>query len=220
MDIGVALTTVLQYVGASAPPVMSEQEFLRRVVEGFANTGYIPSLLHGVGRAVPDFSVVKRLHEQFCADLEAVIDNRLSSADRKRIFASADCVLLVPRTNADGTMKFQYLPQNPESAIAHALRLLADASRPYKNDLKQCQWKECRLWPDIPDSPDIRRFFFVSDRRKAAVEAGKEPTGKLPDRYCSEEHMRAAHRARATEATMRRRKQIREGKIAVKAKHK
>jgi hypothetical protein len=196
--------------------VMTEHDFVRNVVEGFANTSMVPTLLYGVGRQRPDGPDVQRMHERFCADLQAIIEGRVSAADRRRIFSTADRLVLVPRTDDDGTVKVQYLPESTESALGHALRLLLDPLKPYRNDLKQCQWKDCKLYSGYPG--DIRRFFLVSDRRKAAAAAGKEGTGKLPDRYCCEEHMRAAHRARATEATIRRRNELRERKLGKNAK--
>lgn len=216
MKIAEGITTVLRYVGgASNSPVTTEHDFVRNVVEGFANTGMVPTLLHGVGRQRPDMQDVQRIHEQFCADLQAIIEGRLNAASRRRVFTTADRLIMVPRTRDDGTVVFHYLPERTESALGHALRLLLDPAKPYGSDLKRCQWKDCRLYQG---SPDIRRFFFVSDRRKAAAAAGKAQTGKLPDRYCCEEHMRAAHRARATEATIRRRQELRERKLGKNAK--
>jgi hypothetical protein len=114
----------------------------------------------------------------------------------------------------DGTLRYHYQPESLEAITAHAMRLLLDPSRPLGRDLKQCQWSECNLIRDARNLPHVRKFFFVSERREAAAAAGKEVTGKLPDRYCCEEHMRAAHRERATAATIKRRKELRERKLA------
>jgi hypothetical protein len=219
MNIAEALTTVLRFAGTSKPPVMSEQDFVRNVVDGFANTGVIPTFLYGIVQQRPDMPEAQDLHEQFCEALQTIIEDRLDASTRRRIFAAADRMVLVPRRGGDGTVWFQFLPEKPAAALAHTLCLLLDPQKPYGKDLKQCQWKDCKLYPGY--AGDIRRFFFVSDRRRAAVEAGKERTGKLPDRYCCEEHMLAAHRARATEATIRRRKEQREErerKLTPKAK--
>jgi hypothetical protein len=98
------------------------------------------------------------------------------------------------------------------------MRLLLDPAKPHGEDLKQCQWKDCNDIRDARNLRQVRRFFFVSERREAAAEAGRMLTGKLPDRYCCEEHMKAAHRARATEATQQRRKELREKKLKAKAR--
>lgn len=164
-------------------------------------------------------AVFEHLHTQFRDDLQALVDGRLTRADRKRIYDSADRVVMIPRTTADGVVRYRYLPDSPEAAVSHALRLLLDPSKPeVANDLKQCQWKDCNRIDDARNLPHVRRFFFVSERREAAAAAGKSTTGKLPDQYCSREHMRAAHRARATQATIDRRKRLREEKLKAAAK--
>jgi hypothetical protein len=138
------------------------------------------------------------------------VERRLGVADKKRIYARADRIILVPRTGDDGALTFGYVAASLEAVVAHVMRLLLEPR--YRDDLKQCQWTECNR-DDAQQPADSRRFFLVSERRAAAAAAGKEVTGKLPDRYCCEEHMRAAHRARATEATLLRRKKQREQKL-------
>jgi hypothetical protein len=122
-----------------------------------------------------------------------------------------------PTTDDHGNTQYRYLPESIDAALAHALRLLLD-NKSHAADLKQCQWRECNEIIDARNLPHIRRFFFVSERREAMAAAGKQRTGKLPDRYCCEEHMRAAHRERATEATIRRRRELRDRKLRAKAK--
>lgn len=212
MKIAKAVTTVLDYVRAGKAPPLAENDhdLLRTVVNGFANVG--ESSVVAIGRPRPPAAELRRLHEQFCADLQAIIENRLDSASRRRIVSEADRLVLVPRRDENDKRVFDYLPESLPTVLAYSLWLLLDPEQPYRSDLKQCQWKDCRL--DIPGT-DIRRFFFMSDRRKASR------TGKLPDTYCDEEHMKAAHRARATQATMERRRkerEERERKLAAKAK--
>jgi len=175
------------------------------LVGAFANDGVLymrkaPILIPDLRSEVPNLPGIQ---QAFRSDLQAFLEVRLSAADRKRIYAAADKIVLVSRTAEDGVRGFQYVAPNLEAVVGYAMGLLLNPL--YGNDLKQCQWKDCR------------RFFFVSERRRTAEAAGKERTGKLPDRYCREEHMRAAHRARATEATLRRRKEQREHKLKVAA---
>lgn len=203
---------MLSAVVDSKAPVVTEDQFLRQVVGLFANEGRMPNVLIRVPAMYRDTSDVVRVRQAFRADLQALVDKRLSTADRKRIYASADRIVLVPRTAEDGSVKFQYIPVSLEAALAHAMRLLMDPAKALREDLKQCQWRNCNRLDDRR-IPNVRNFFFVSERREAAKAAGKERTGKLPDRYCCEEHMRAEHRARATDATLQRRKEQREQKL-------
>jgi hypothetical protein len=223
-DLRDSVEGVLAAVVASKGPTVTEQQFLRELIGEFANTGMIGDVLASIPDLNRDVGNIERVHAQFRADLQALIENRLKVADRKRIYTWADRVLMVPRTAQDGALKYQYVPAGPEAATAHAMRLLLDpVKKQYREDLKQCQWKDCNRIENAPGLPHVRRFFFVSERREAAAAAGKKGTGKLPDQYCSETHMRAAHRARATEATIKRRKLLRERKeqaaARLRAKH-
>jgi hypothetical protein len=218
-----AIEAVLAGVESRKSPELSETQFLRELISGFANTGR-PGILVSIPGFLRDFGGLGRAHEQFRADLQALIEGRFTAADRKRVYREADRVIMVPHTGDDGVVKHRYLPDGLKAGLAHALRLLLDSSKPqYRSDLKQCQWKDCNR-ESVQYLPHVRRFFFVSERREAAAAAGKESTGKLPDRYCCEAHMRAAHRARATEATIRRRRELRNLRLKtaarVVAKHK
>jgi hypothetical protein len=206
-----AIAFVLDQAAASVAPEITEAQFLRELVSRFGNTGELSPIIF----AVPDFltcdaNSIERIHVRFREDLQAIVDGKLSPTDRRRIYKAADRILMVPRTADDGTISNQYMPEGLEAALAHAIRLLLDPEKAYGNDLKQCQWEECNRIEDARKLAHIRRFFFVSERREAQVAAGKEATGKVPDRYCCEEHMREAHRKRATEATLRRRREQKE----------
>ena len=214
-----AIEAVLAAMLKSEGPVLSEQLFLRELVGQFANTGALGKVLTSIPGLARHADSLEQVHQQFRNDLQAFLASQLTVGDRKRIHAAADRVLMVPRTGVGGAMLYHYLPDSPEAAVAHAMRLLLDPSKPqYGEDLKQCQWEECNRIEDARQLPHVPRFFFVSERREAAVAAGKKLTGKAPDRYCCEEHMRAAHRARATEATLRRRRELREQKLKAAAK--
>jgi hypothetical protein len=203
---------------------VSEPQFLRELIT-FSNTGSFGNVLVSVPDLKSDADRLDELHRRFRADLQALVDNNLSASDRRRIYNSADRVLMAPHTGDDGVVLYQYVPENADAVIAYALRLLLDPTKGHDADLKQCQWKDCNRIEDARQLPHVRKFFFVSERREMALAAGKQVTGKLPDRYCSELHMLDAHRARATEATIKRRKELRarkEAKAAAKsaAKHK
>ena len=214
-----AAELVCTAMAASEGPLLSEQQFLRELVD-FANTGVIGNVLASVPGLSRDVGALDNLHRTFRADLQSLVDDgRLSKADRRRIYRAADRVLMMPRTADDGALRYQYLPLSAESAVAHAMRLLIDPAKPQlREDLKQCQWRDCNRIEDARQLAHVRRFFFVSERREAQAAAGKEMTGKAPDRYCSPEHMRAAHRERATLATIKRRKKLKEAKAEAKAK--
>jgi hypothetical protein len=217
-EVRSAVETVLDAVSRNTGPVLSEAQYLRDLVGVFANTGaYSPVLMFvpGLHRDAPKF---ERLHEQFRADLQAIVDSRLDVENRERIYSAADRMIMIPKTDDHGAIRYRYLPESIEAALAHAFRLLLDPAKPHAEDLKQCQWRDCNLITDERRLAHIRRFFFVSERREAMAEAGKQLTGKLPDRYCCVEHMRAAHRERATEATIKRRKDLRERKLKAKVK--
>jgi hypothetical protein len=213
-----AVETVLLAAADNPTPAISEQEFLRLLVGAFGNDGVIP--MPKVPLWVPDsrrdVAHLPVVYEGFRKDLRALVEGRLTVADRKRIYVAGDRMVLVPRTAEDGAVKYQYVAAGLDVVIGYAMRLLMDPR--YRNDLKQCRWKDCNGASREPDK--ARRFFFVSQRREAAAAAGKEVTGKLPDRYCCEEHMRAAHRTRATEATLRRRKEQRAATARTLAKRK
>jgi hypothetical protein len=213
-----AVESVLNAVAYNTGPVLSEAQYLRELVGVFANKGaYSPVLMFvpGLHRDEPQF---QRLHERFRTDLQAIVDDRLSAESRKRIHIAADRMIMIPKTDDDGRVVYRYLPESIEAALAHALRLLLDPAKAYAADFKQCQWRECNHITDERNLAHVRGFFFVSERREAMAAAGKQLTGKLPDRYCCAEHMRAAHRERATEATIKRRKELREGKLKANAR--
>jgi hypothetical protein len=219
-----AVDVVLADAAANKRPAFTEQQFLREVVD-FANSGEMPNVLASDPNPIMhvDADTMDGVRRGFRADLQALIDGRLTTADKKRIYAAADRMLMIPRTRDDRTVIYRFVPANFEAAVAHAMRLLIASPPDQQEDLKQCQWKDCNRDEDAPEVPYVRRFFFVSQRREAQEAAGKERTGKLPDRYCCEEHMRAAHRVRATEATIARRQKLKEQKqqaAHAAAKHK
>lgn len=219
-ELRAAVELVLSAAAASTGPIVTEQQLLRELIGGFGNTGVLGNVLVSVPGLQQDAAYLDRLHQRFREDLQAFIDGELTSSDRKRIYATADQVLMVPRTADGGAVRYQYLPLNVQAALAHAVRLLLDPVKTdHGRDLKQCQWKDCNRIEDARQLPHVRRFFFVSERREAAVAAGKDATGAPPDRYCCEEHMRDAHRVKATEATLRRRKVLRDNKAKKAGKH-
>ena len=192
-------------MSASKGRGVSEQQYLREIID-FANTGRMPNALAGPpNQEYLDAKIMDGVRRLLRADLQALVDGCLTAADKKRLYATADRVLLIPRTGDDGTVVYRYVTENFEAAIAHAMRLLL-ANPEDQEDLRQCRWKDCN------------RFFFVSQRLEAAAAPGKTVVGKRPDRYCCKEHMRAAHRVRATEATIARRKKLREQKLQATAR--
>jgi hypothetical protein len=214
-DLKEAVRKILDEEG-EAGPALSEQQFLREFIS-FANTQVLGRALASIPGLVPDD--VDQCHGRFRSELQSLVDRQMSKADQRRIYAEADRVIMIPRTAADGSIRYRYVPESLKAALAHAMRLLLDAEKPHGEDLKQCQWRDCNDIRDARNLPHVCRFFFVSERREAATAAGRMLTGKLPDRYCCEEHMRAAHRARATEATQKRRKEIRERKLKAKTRN-
>src|SRR5262249_34349465 len=176
-----AVEVVLAAAAASEGPVITEQQFLRELVGLFANTGAVGNIFATVPGLFADADALDRVHHRFRADLQALVDGSLSSADRKRIYAAADRVLMVPRTGEGGTLRYHYISASPDAAAAHALRLLLSNPQ-HHNDLKQCQWRECNLIEDAPQLPPVKRFFFLNERREGRPAEGNKGTGERPHR--------------------------------------
>jgi hypothetical protein len=201
------VVTILNWVAKSSGPEVSEANFVHSVVNDFANGGALNAVLRSVP-GVQDPIAFGELRERFRTDLQAIVEKRMTPAMRARIGAQAVRVVQVPQGRLGEGETFRYLPESLQAALAQVLKLIIDKG--YAADLRQCRLPACGQVTGARPQLDRRRFFFVSLRREAT---GKT-TGRLPDQYCSPEHMQVAHRARATAATLRRRRELREQRDA------
>jgi len=192
-----AIETILDAASILNAPRFSEAKIVHSVVDDFGNKGLLTAPLAGVASATGETDAsVEMLRNEFRLDLGLIATGRISRGLRTKIYYEADRVVLVPITS-EAEVEFRIFPESLEAVTNFVLKLLVKG--PYGNDLKQCQLKECG------------RFFFVSVRRQ---ESGKKGTGRNPDKYCSEAHMMVAHRERATAATIRRRRELKEQREA------
>jgi hypothetical protein len=191
-----AVATILNAAAEIDAPALMETEFVHRVVEDFGNRGQLTGVMSALAAASGETELsVKILRDEFRMDLGIIASGKVSKGFRNKIYYEGDRVVLVTRTDESG-VAYCFFPESLEAVIGYALKLLVKG--PYGGDLKQCQLKECE------------RFFFVSVRRR---KSGQE-TGRRPDRYCSKECMKVAHRQRATRATIERRQKLKEEREA------
>jgi hypothetical protein len=81
--------------------------------------------------------------------MRALVTGGLSAADKKRIYAGAERVLMVPRISDDGqVVNYVWFWPSNDAWAAHAVRLLELS---HLADLRQCQWKRCNLEDVIED---------------------------------------------------------------------
>lgn len=99
--------------------------------------------------------------------------------------SSAGLVLLPVFESDSGAVRISYrlLARDLPAAITYVMMLFMDSARPFGRDLCRCQLKECE------------RFFWVV--RQAA--------GRPRDTYCSQEHMKEAHRRQVRERVAKHR---------------
>jgi hypothetical protein len=192
-----AVGAILDAAEKAEAQTFSEAEFVQDVVEEFGNNGQLRGPLAAVAVATNETQVsVKLLLTDFRMQLKQIACGQVSKGFRANVYYEADRLVLVPRTS-ETDVKFQFFPESLEAVIAYVSKLLIKG--PYGTNLKQCQLAQCD------------RFFFVNVRRQ---NSGKKETGRKPDKYCSTDHMMIAHRERATAATLRRRKELKERRDA------
>lgn len=98
----------------------------------------------------------------------------------EEITEAARGMLLIPDANLEGRqllVAYRYAPQDLSATLAYVLLLLADPNRGYGRELSQCRLNRCQ------------KFFF----------SVRPETGRPRTRYCSDEHMKEAHQASASQ---------------------